>query len=134
MKKAPILEGESLRAVEHRGSHVQIIASAGSGKTEVVSQRVVSLLAEGVPAREIVAFTFTERAAKELKFRIAKFSFNPTAGVTLTTIELAILWQLALLREITNRVVVSTTLNLALILAVLLPLKMFPLPPAILQI
>lgn len=71
MVKAPVLEGESLRAVEHRGSHVQIIASAGSGKTEVVSQRVVSLLAEGVTAREIVAFTFTERAAKELKFRIA---------------------------------------------------------------
>jgi len=70
MNKAPVLEGESLRAVEHRGSHVQIIASAGSGKTEVVSQRVVSLLAEGVAAREIVAFTFTERAAKELKFRI----------------------------------------------------------------
>jgi DNA helicase-2/ATP-dependent DNA helicase PcrA len=71
MSDMPVLEGESFRAVEHRGSHVQIIASAGSGKTEVVSQRVVSLLAEGVPAREIVAFTFTERAAKELKLRIA---------------------------------------------------------------
>lgn len=70
MKPAPTLEGEALRAVAHRGSHVQIIASAGSGKTEVVSQRVVSLLAEGVSAREIVAFTFTERAAKELKIRI----------------------------------------------------------------
>ena len=68
---APVLDGESLNAVRHRGSHVQIIASAGSGKTEVVSQRVVSLLAEGVSAREIVAFTFTERAAKELKSRIA---------------------------------------------------------------
>jgi DNA helicase-2/ATP-dependent DNA helicase PcrA len=71
MNTAPTLDGESLRAVEHRGSHVQIIASAGSGKTEVVSQRVVSLLAEGIPAREVVAFTFTERAAKELKGRIA---------------------------------------------------------------
>ena len=71
MSDMPVLEGESFRAVEHRGSHVQIIASAGSGKTEVVSQRVVSLLAEEVPAREIVAFTFTERAAKELKLRIA---------------------------------------------------------------
>ena len=71
MTKAPVLEGQSLAAVDHRGSHVQIIASAGSGKTEVVSQRVVGLLAEGVSAREIVAFTFTERAAKELKSRIA---------------------------------------------------------------
>jgi len=66
-----VLRGESLSAVEHRGSHVQIIASAGSGKTEVVTQRIVGLLAEAVPAREIVAFTFTERAAKELKSRVA---------------------------------------------------------------
>lgn len=66
----PVLEGQALAAVEHRGSHVQIIASAGSGKTEVVAQRVASLLAEGVPAEAIVAFTFTERAANELKNRI----------------------------------------------------------------
>ena len=71
MSNAPFLEDQSRGAVDHRGSHIQIIASAGSGKTEVVSQRVVSLLAEGVSAREIVAFTFTERAAKELKSRIA---------------------------------------------------------------
>lgn len=49
---------------------MQIIASAGSGKTEVVSQRVATLLAEGVPPSAIVAFTFTERAADELKSRI----------------------------------------------------------------
>lgn len=50
---------------------MQIIAAAGSGKTEVVSQRVADLLAEGQPAESIVAFTFTERAAAELKNRIA---------------------------------------------------------------
>jgi DNA helicase-2/ATP-dependent DNA helicase PcrA len=58
--------------VQHRGSHLQIIAGAGSGKTEVVAQRVVDLLAEGVAAESIVAFTFTERAAEELKARIAR--------------------------------------------------------------
>jgi DNA helicase-2/ATP-dependent DNA helicase PcrA len=67
---APQLAGQALEAVRHRGSHVQIIAAAGSGKTEVVSQRVVDLLADGSPAESIVAFTFTERAAKELKNRI----------------------------------------------------------------
>lgn len=67
---APVLEGDAARAVAHRGSHVQIIAAAGSGKTEVVSQRVAALLVEGVPASSIVAFTFTERAAAELKRRI----------------------------------------------------------------
>lgn len=66
----PILSGQSKDAINHRGSHLQIIASAGAGKTEVVAQRIVSLLNEGVNGREIVAFTFTERAASELKDRV----------------------------------------------------------------
>ncbi|MGH9070324.1 MAG: UvrD-helicase domain-containing protein, partial [Acidimicrobiales bacterium] len=68
--QAPALEGDALAAVLHRGSHLQIIAAAGSGKTEVVAQRVADLLADGVAPRGIVAFTFTERAAGELKARI----------------------------------------------------------------
>ncbi len=71
-RDAPILDGEALRAVQHRGGHVQIIAAAGSGKTEVVSQRVADLLVEGVTPEEIVAFTFTERAAEELSSRIER--------------------------------------------------------------
>lgn len=67
---APQLSDAAARAVSHRGGHIQIIAAAGSGKTEVVSQRVASLLAEGVPPESIVAFTFTEKAALELKERI----------------------------------------------------------------
>ncbi len=66
----PQLTGDALRAVKHRGSHLQIIASAGSGKTEVVSQRVADLFADGVDPRAVVAFTFTERAAESLKSRI----------------------------------------------------------------
>ncbi len=68
---SPELTGSALDAVCYRGGHLQIIAAAGSGKTEVVSQRVADLLAEGVPAESIVAFTFTERAAEELSNRIA---------------------------------------------------------------
>ncbi|HEY9525011.1 MAG TPA: UvrD-helicase domain-containing protein, partial [Thermopolyspora sp.] len=66
----PELTGSALDAVRYRGGHLQIIAAAGSGKTEVVAQRVVDLLAEGLPAEAVVAFTFTERAAAELKDRI----------------------------------------------------------------
>lgn len=68
----PQLEGQALSAVRHRGGHLQIIAGAGSGKTEVVSQRVADLLADGFPPEAIVAFTFTERAAEELKDRIGR--------------------------------------------------------------
>ena len=66
----PTLVGEAAEAVAHRGSHLQIIASAGSGKTEVVSQRVADLIVEGAPPESIVAFTFTEKAAGVLKERI----------------------------------------------------------------
>lgn len=70
----PVLEGEAAAAVAHRGGHVQIIAAAGSGKTEVVSQRVASLLKDGEQPESIVAFTFTEKAAEELKERIRERS------------------------------------------------------------
>lgn len=66
----PELEGQAKAVVEHRGGHIQIIAAAGSGKTETVSQRVARLIADGVPPSQIVAFTFTIRAAEELKERI----------------------------------------------------------------
>jgi DNA helicase II / ATP-dependent DNA helicase PcrA len=68
----PRLEGEARAAVDYRGGHLQIIASAGSGKTEVVAQRVARLLAGGVVPDTIVAFTFTERAAASLKARIER--------------------------------------------------------------
>lgn len=70
MDPIPKLEGDALDAVRHRGSPLQIIASAGSGKTEVVSQRVADLFADGVDPEAVVAFTFTEKAAEELKLRI----------------------------------------------------------------
>ena len=70
--QTPTLTGDARAAVLHRGSHLQIIASAGSGKTEVISQRVVDLLAGGAAPESIVAFTFTEKAAASLKARIQK--------------------------------------------------------------
>ncbi|NIR86163.1 UvrD-helicase domain-containing protein [Candidatus Bathyarchaeota archaeon] len=52
-------------------SNLQIIACAGAGKTEFISTRIAVLVAKRLAKPEnIVAFTFTERAAEELKFRI----------------------------------------------------------------
>lgn len=71
--RPPISLSEAQReVVETRGRHLQVIACAGSGKTESVSRRVAELIREGVASHEIVAFTFTERAAAELKDRIAR--------------------------------------------------------------
>jgi len=58
--------------VNYRGAHLQVIACAGSGKTESISRRIAALTAEGVAPESIVAFTFTERAAAELKDRVAR--------------------------------------------------------------
>ena len=49
---------------------MRIVACAGSGKTESLARRISSLVTEGVEPAEIVAFTFTEKAAAELKERI----------------------------------------------------------------
>jgi len=61
-------------AVTYSGRNLQLIACAGSGKTEVVAQRVVHLLTPGRPdsmkPANIIAFTFTQKAAAELKDRI----------------------------------------------------------------
>lgn len=70
MSPRPRLTGNAQAAVRHRGGHLQIIASAGSGKTEVVAQRIASLFSAGASPEEVVAFTFNEAAAAELKSRI----------------------------------------------------------------
>ena len=62
------------QAIKHPGGNLQLIACAGSGKTEVVARRVVHLLTPGegggLAPRNIIAFTFTDKAAAELKERI----------------------------------------------------------------
>jgi len=61
---------EQEEIISHSKGHLRIIACPGSGKTEAVSQRIVNLIEGGADPKGIVAFTFTEKAAEELKFRI----------------------------------------------------------------
>jgi len=59
-----------LEAINHLDGNVQIIACAGSGKTQTISMRIANLVLSGISKENILAFTFTEKAAKEMKLRV----------------------------------------------------------------
>ncbi len=60
------------KAIDYWEGNLQIIACAGSGKTDVITRRIAKLISTGVDTASIVAFTFTDNAAEEMKFRIRK--------------------------------------------------------------
>ena len=64
------LSKDQENAVVSEKQYLRIIASAGAGKTETITRRIIYLIAKGVESKSIVAFTFTEKAAQEMKERV----------------------------------------------------------------
>ncbi|MFT3826129.1 MAG: UvrD-helicase domain-containing protein [Chitinophagaceae bacterium] len=73
------LNDRQREAVLHVNGPIMIVAGAGSGKTKVLTTRIAHLMAIGVDAFNILALTFTNKAAREMKERIEKILGNSSA-------------------------------------------------------
>ncbi len=79
------LNPKQVEAVECLEGPLLIMAGAGSGKTRVLTCRIANLLAHGVAPRNILAITFTNKAANEMKFRAENMIGQAAKSVWLST-------------------------------------------------
>jgi hypothetical protein len=73
MSSASQLNDKQLEAMKYVQGPLLVLAGAGSGKTSVITRKVAFLVQQcGIPAHRITAMTFTNKAAREMKERVAK--------------------------------------------------------------
>ncbi|MEY4530783.1 MAG: hypothetical protein RLZZ156_1504 [Deinococcota bacterium] len=100
------LTTEQTKAVQHNGS-VLIAAGAGTGKTRVLAERLIQMLERGIRPREIVAVTFTEAAATELRSRVESY-LATKADNARANLDTALLESVQLLRDELPEATIST--------------------------
>ncbi|HID37195.1 MAG TPA: hypothetical protein EYP39_07470 [Ghiorsea sp.] len=82
-----MLNPEQQEAVEHIGSPLLVLAGAGTGKTRVITQKIMWLIRNAnVDAKNIAAITFTNKASREMKHRVSELLNKDEArGLTVST-------------------------------------------------
>lgn len=79
------LNPEQFRAVTTTEGAILIIAGAGSGKTRVITYRIAYMLDKGIPQSQILALTFTNKAAREMESRIKDLTQRKLQNLTVST-------------------------------------------------
>lgn len=77
------LNNKQIEVINSSGP-VLCIAGAGTGKTRVLTYKIYDLIKKGINPKDIYAFTFTNKAASEMKYRVAKL-LNTSTEVTIST-------------------------------------------------
>ncbi len=96
------LNAEQCKAVLHNSGPLLILAGAGSGKTRVITYRIARLISEGLAPRRVIALTFTNKAAAEMKERTQALSGASRFDLWISTFHSACLRMLRRHAELLN--------------------------------